>query len=341
VPRSEPGVVALALGVLIGGLIQLAVQLPVAVRLGWRLRWRWRHPGSRQIMTLLGPRMLGAAVYQLSVFIHTALASLAVVVGEGAVAALYFANRLVQLPLALFGTASAQASLPALSEQAAREDLDGFRSTVLAVIRMVGFVVIPASVGLIVLAAPIVQGLFERGAFDHRATVMTSQALICYSLGLMAYAAAKVLTGAFYALQDTRTPVRLAMESVTANVVLSLALMWPLQVSGLALAAAAANTWNALRLLRGLERRLRSPLLVPVAQPLARICAASLVMGAGCWTMWRAGLSALPAWAGLTAAIGSGMLLYAGACALFRVQELSTVLRWIGHLTFLQTSANE
>jgi putative peptidoglycan lipid II flippase len=341
VPRTQPPVLAVAIGVMIGGFIQLLVQLPVAVRLGFRWRWRWAHPGSAQVLKLLLPRMLGAAVYQLSILIHTALASLGAIVGEGAVAALYFANRLVQLPLALFGTASAQASLPSLSEQVARNDLAGFRSTLLAVTRMVGFVIIPASVGLIVLAGPIVRGLFERGAFDHRATLMTSQALICYSLGLMAYSMSKVLTGAFYALRDTWTPVRLALESVSANVVLSLALMWPLQVSGLALAAAAANTWNAWRLARSLEHRLQEPLVAPVLGALGRIAAASVVMGAGCGLLWRLGCSQLPAWMGLLAVIGAGFLLYAGSCALFKVQELSTVLRWAGTLSLLQPSVSE
>ncbi|MBI1992266.1 MAG: polysaccharide biosynthesis C-terminal domain-containing protein, partial [Candidatus Omnitrophica bacterium] len=339
-PRMTPGVVAVAISVMVGGVIQLALQLPTAYRLGFRWRWRWRHPGSSEILRLLGPRMVGSAVYQMSVIVDTVLASLGTIVGEGAVAALYFANRLVQLPLALFGTASAQASLPALAEQSAHQDLKGFQSTLLSVIRMVGFVILPSSVGLMVLAFPIVGGLFQRGAFDERSTVMTAQALVCYSLGLWAYAISKVVTGAFYALKDTWTPVRLAMESVAVNILLSLALMWPLHVSGLALAAAASNSLNAYRLIRRMERRLGAPLVAPLADPALRIVAASLCMGAGCWALWRFGAARAPAWLGLSAVIIAGLALYGMSCRLLRVQELATVSRWLGKLPLLQPFAN-
>ena len=332
VPRMSHGAVAVAISVLVGGVIQLAVQVPVAVRMGFRWRWRWRHPGSREILHLLGPRMVGSAVYETSVIVDTALASLGAIVGEGAVAALYFANRLLQLPLALFGTAAAQASLPTLSSLAAHEDYEGFRRTVLSVIRMIGFVTIPASIGLIVLAFPIVGGLFQRGAFDHRATVMTSQALICYATGLFAFAADNVVIGAFYALKDTRTPVRLAMQTLLANVLLSVALMWPLKVAGLALAAAMTNSLNAYRLTRRLEQRLGGSLLASIAGPLLRMTAASLVMGAGCFVLWRFGLAHAKAWVSLPILIGSGVVLYGVACRLLRVQELSTAVRWLSRL---------
>jgi putative peptidoglycan lipid II flippase len=259
------------------------------------------------------------------------------------VAALYFANRLVQLPLSLFGAASAQASLPALAEQAAHEDWEAFRSTLLSLIRMVGFVIIPSSVALIVLAFPLVRGLLERGAFDHEASVMTAQALMCYAVGLWSYSVSKVLTGAFYALRETRTPVVLAAEAVGVNLLLSLALMWPLKVSGLALAAAISSTFNVCRLLARLERRLGGrPLLRPLAGGSLRIIAAAGLMGAGCWTLWRfAGLGAAPAWLGLPCIIGIGVALYALSCTLVGVQELSTMLRWITRLPFLQRFASE
>lgn len=341
VPHVSPGVMGLAAAVLVGGVIQLAVQLPVAHRLGFRWRLRWTHAGSSRITALLGPRVVGSAVYQTSVLVHTALASLSAVVGEGAVAALYFANRLVQLPLALFGTASAQASLPSLSEQAAHNDLKGFHATLLSVIRMVGFVILPASLGLMVLAFPIVGGLFERGAFDHRATVMTAQALICYCPGLLAYSMSKVLTGAFYALHDTATPVRLAAEALVLNLLASLALMWPLHVAGLALAAAITNSANAYRLIRCLERRLAAPLLSPILGPLGRMLAASLVMAAGCQLIWTAGQFTVHPLIGLPVTILLGLPLYAGACAAFRVRELTTALQWLSRLPIPQLFGDE
>ena len=342
VPRAAgPGVVALAVSVMIGGVIQLAVQVPVALRLGFRWRWQWRHPGSRQVLRLLGPRMVGAAVYQGSVLADTALASLSRIVGEGAVAALYYANRLVQLPLALFGTASAQASLPSLAEQAARNDLAGFRGTLVSVLRMVGFVILPSSVALTVLAFPIVGGLFERGAFDHRATVMTARALICYSAGLLAYAVSKVLSGAFYALQDSRTPVTLAVEAFALNLMLNVALMWPLQVSGLALATSLSNAQNAFRLIRRMERRLDTPILQPVAGAWLRMLAASLVMGGCCWLLWQ-GLGAhLRPWIGLPLVVAAGIAGYAVACRAFGVQELTTIARWLSKIPGVQLFFSE
>lgn len=328
VPLTTPGILAVAIAVMIGGVIQLAIQLPVAARLGFRWRWRWRHPGVGEVLRLIGPRMVGSGAYQVNVLVHTALASLSGIVGTGAVVALYFANRLVQLPLALFGTASAQASLPSLSEQAAQHDLAGMRDTLLSMIRMIGFIMLPSMIGLMVLAFPIVGGLFERGAFDHGATLMTAQAVIYYAFGLLAYAVSRVLTGAFYALRDTRTPVKLAIEAVVVNVLFSLALMWPMQVGGLALASAIANILNAARLTRALERRLGAALLAPALGPLSRQAGAALLMGPGCWAVSRL-VGESPPWVGLPLMVLAGIACYIGSCVLFRVPELSTALRWL------------
>ncbi|MBI4341021.1 MAG: murein biosynthesis integral membrane protein MurJ [Candidatus Omnitrophica bacterium] len=341
VPRTSPGVVALAAAVVIGGVIQLVIQIPAAVRQGFVWRWRWRSAGTTTALRLLGPRIVGSAVYQANVMIDTILASLGSVVGDGAVAALYFANRLVQLPLALFGTASAQASLPALAEQSASGDLEAFARTLRSVLRMVAFVILPASAGLIVLAGPIVTGLFQRGAFDRHASQMTTIALSYYSLGLLAFSANKVLTGAFYALHDTRTPVRLAVEVVVMNVALCLALMWPMRIGGLALAAAVSNSVNAVRLARRMERRLKRPLLGPLRDPLLRMAAASLLMGAACWGLWRAaGFDASPL-PGLCVAIPASVGVYLAACWGLRIQELASARRWLSKLPPLSLFVNE
>jgi putative peptidoglycan lipid II flippase len=161
---------------------------------------------------------------------------------------------------------------------------------------------------------------------------MTAQALICYCPGLLAYSLSKVLTGAFYALHDTWTPVRLAVEALVLNLLASLVLMWPLQVGGLALAAAITNSANAYRLTRCLERRLAAPLLTPILGPLGRILAASLVMAAGCQIVWTAGQFASRPLLGLPVTIILGLVIYGGACAVLRVQELSTALQWLSRL---------
>ncbi|HEX9780690.1 MAG TPA: murein biosynthesis integral membrane protein MurJ [bacterium] len=327
--HGVPGSVALAVGILIGGVIQVLVQLPVAAKLGFRFRLRLRHPGTGDMLRLLGPRTVAAAVYQVNILVHTALASWEAAVGAGAVAALYFANRLVQLPLALFGTASAQASLPSLAEQAARGDWEGFRTTLLRVIRMAAFLIVPAAAALIALGGPIIRGLFERGAFDAHSTAMTVSALAWYAVGLPAYAVAKAMTGAYYAMHDTRTPLRLAAEAVGVNILLSLGLMWPMAIGGLALASSLANVLNAYRLSREMERRLRAPLLPGLAASMSRMAAAAALMAAGCWGLWSAaGFDAHP-WLGLAAVIPAGAGMYALGCRAAGVSELTSLLRWL------------
>lgn len=330
-PRVDPPVLGLAWAVLLGGGVQLAMLVPLAARAGFRWRWVWRDPGAQEMTRLLAPRLIGTAVYQASVLFDTILASLAIA-GPGAVAALYFANRLVQLPLALFATASAQASLPMLSERAAVKDLATFRATMLSVLRMVLFESLPAAVGLLVLAGPIIQVCFQRGAFDRYSTLMTAQVLGCFALGLLAYAANKVLTSAFYAMKDTRTPVRLAAQALGVNVVLACGFLWPLHAAGLALATALSNSLNSWRLMRALERRLGAPLLSELLPPLSRMGSAALLMGLACWSAWR-GLDgrAAPA-VGLSLVIGIGMLVYGAACRLLRVEEASSILRWLTRL---------
>jgi len=280
-------------------------------------------------MRLLGPRLVGAAVYHVSVLFDTILASLSILAGEGAVAALYFANRLVQLPLALFATASAQASLPTLSEQAAVKDLHTFRATVLSLLRIVACESLPAAVGLIVLAPPIVRACFERGAFDRHATVMTAQTVGFLAIGLVAYAASKVLSGAFYALHDTRTPVRLALHALLVNMALAVVFIWPLRVGGLALATALSSSLNAWRLLRNLEQRLDMPLVPTLVNPLLRMGLAALIMGIGCWAAWVAVGVRMAPLAGLLLVIVGGILIYGLSCRLLGVAELSTVLQWL------------
>jgi putative peptidoglycan lipid II flippase len=340
VPLASPGILAVAIGVMVGGVLQAAMQVPPAMLRGFRFRWRWTHPGASEVLRLLGPRFIGSAVYQLNVLIDTVLASWSAVAGQGAVAALYFANRLIQLPMGLFGVSSAQASLPSLAEQAAAKDRRGFHETMVSVIRMVGFIVLPSSVALIVLAFPIVSRLFERGAFDRHSTVMTAQVLAMAALGLWGISANKVLTGAFYAWRDTRTPVKLAFEAVLVNVLLSLALMWPLQVSGLALAASVTNTLNSYRLASRMERLLELPIIVPVAASLLRVALASGLMGVSCWTAWEWWCATLPSWIGLGVVVLLGMASYAAACWMLRVPELSTMVRWLGRAPWLKRFVN-
>lgn len=329
VPRAQPAVAGLAWAVMAGGVIQFAMQVPPALARGFRFRWVWRHEGSRDVMRLLAPRLVGTAVYQMSVLFDTILASLGSLAGEGAVAALYFANRLVQLPLALFATASAQASLPTLSERAAVKDLQAFRATVVVLLRVVAFESVPAAVGLTVLATPIVRVCFERGAFDRSATLMTARTLSLLAIGLLAYAAGKILSGAFYALHDTRTPVRLAIQALVINMALAVAFITPLGVGGLALATALSSSLNAWRLLTSLERRLGLPLAPSLISPVLRIGAAALIMGLVCWVVPLGWTTRMTPLAELLLVIVGGILVYGVGCRLLGVAEVSTVIRWL------------
>jgi putative peptidoglycan lipid II flippase len=155
---------------------------------------------------------------------------------------LYYADRIVEFPLGVFAIAISTAALPSLAKQAATEDLADFRETLGHALRLVFFITIPSMVGMIVLRVPIIQVFFQRGAFDALSTDMTAVALLFYSLGLWAFSANRVMVSAFYAFQDTRTPVKVAAVAMAANATFSLLLMGPLKHGGLALALSLAST---------------------------------------------------------------------------------------------------
>lgn len=257
-PAFPEPVFVLAGGVLAGGVLQLGAQLPWLWRLGWRPAQarQLAHPVVPQALRLLGPRAVGSCVYQVNLLVDTICASWETIVGSGAVAALYYANRLFQFPLAIAGTALAQASLPLLSSQALETSPARLKASVVSLLTLMLALAIPATVGLVVLGEPIVRTLFERGAFTVYSTGITARALVWYAVGLVAYMAAKILTNTCYALQDTRTPVRTAAAALGVNLALNLALMRPMGIGGLALATSVASGCNVWWLWRSLSRRL-------------------------------------------------------------------------------------
>ncbi len=211
------------------------------------------HPGLKRVGTLIPPVILGGAVYQINILVGTLLGSL---LAQGSVTYLYFADRLVQFPLGVFAIAAATAVLPSLSRQAAAGDLDTLKGTFAQALKLVFFITIPASVGLIILREPIVALLFQRGEFDAQATRLTAQALLYYSMGLWAFSAVRIVAATFFALQDTRTPVKMAGISIFANIILGIVLMKPLAHGGLALATSLASILNLGLLLGALRARL-------------------------------------------------------------------------------------
>jgi putative peptidoglycan lipid II flippase len=237
---SQP-IIGVAIGVLIGGVLQVLLQLPWLVQKGVSLMPSWmpQHPAVKRIGLLILPAIYGSAIYQLNQFIGTLLASF---LPQGSVSWLYYADRLVQFPLGVFAIAISTAALPSLSKQVAEKDMSEFRETLSHSVRLTLFITIPAMAGMIVLGKPIIQVFFQRGAFGPVSTVMTERALFYYTLGLWAFSVNRVLVSAFYAFQDTKTPVRIATMALLANVGFSLILMGPLKHGGLALATSLAST---------------------------------------------------------------------------------------------------
>ena len=309
-PLMERPIIGLVFGVLVGGFAQFFFQVPSLVRRGFvipagksysnpRLKlmdyphnflrnsivlWkRWtsilNHPGVKRIGLLMLPATLGLSVSQVNTFVDTICATL---LREGSVTALYYANRLMQLPLALFGTAIATVALPMMSRSVAATNMEELKDTLSLSLRMIMFTIIPASLGLIILGSPIISLLFERGRFTSQATQATSWALLFYSTGIVAYAGVKVVASAFYSMQDTRTPVRIASIAMVANIVLNLILMRILDVGGLAFATAIASFINLLILLYYLRKRIGRLGGKRVMFSLTKIILASLAMATAC-----------------------------------------------------------
>ena len=274
---SEP-VVGLAIGVLIGGVLQILLQIPWLIQKGLSLKpcWNPGHPAVKRIGLLMLPAIYGSAIYQVNQFIGTLLASF---LPQGSVSWLYYADRLMEFPLGVFAIAISTAVLPSLSAQATAENLPEFRETLGHSVRLTFFITIPAMAGLIALGQPVIRIFFERGAFDSVSTVMTTKALFCYALGLWAFSANRVLVSAFYAFQDTTTPVKIATVTLFANVGFSLLLMGPLKHAGLALATSLASSIQFFILVFCLTRMRGVLHLRPILNSVFKSLSASAVMG--------------------------------------------------------------
>ncbi len=216
-PYLEPPILSLAVGVLLGGLGQLMVQLPELAAAGVPLRpsTQLGHPGLQRIWRLLLPAVFGLATVQVTVFINTLLASL---LPAGSISYLYYADRVMEFPLGVFGIALASASLPAMARQGAAGDTHGLARTVNFAIRLGCYLALPATIGLVVLREPITRVLFERGRFGPAETVATAWALAWYAAGLVAFSGTRIVAQAFYAIGEPRTPVLVGVITVGVNV---------------------------------------------------------------------------------------------------------------------------
>ncbi|WP_421682477.1 murein biosynthesis integral membrane protein MurJ [Stutzerimonas urumqiensis] len=252
-PYFEEPIKALAWGVFIAGFAQLAFQMPYVARLGLlpRPRVKRHDEGVRRIMLLMVPALFAVSVSQINLLLDTVLASF---LQTGSVSWLYYADRLSELPLGAFGIAIGTVILPSLSRQHAGDDPRGFSSTLDWALRMVLLVGLPAAVALAVLAEPLITALFHYGAMSREAVIQSARALEAYALGVLAFMLIKVLAPGFFARQDLKTPVRIAVTCMVANMAFNLMLIWPLQHVGLALATSLSSMLNAFLLFWGLRR---------------------------------------------------------------------------------------
>lgn len=276
-PHFEVPMTGLALGVLLAGLLQWLWLWPSLLRLGiWQpLNWRARHEGVKRIAVLMVPALFGVSVSQINLLLDTVLASLLV---DGSVGWLYYSDRLSELPLGVIGIAIGTVLLPRLSSQASADDPQAFQRTLAWALCLVLTAGLPAMAALMVLAEPLLTVLFQYQAFTAYDVSRSAASLMAYAAGLPAFMLIKILAPAFFARQDTRTPVRIAIWAMSLNMVFNLILIWPLAHVGLALATAMSAWVNAGMLAWRLWREQRLP-AAPLWLPGAlRALVASLVM---------------------------------------------------------------
>jgi putative peptidoglycan lipid II flippase len=306
--------VALAWGVLVAGVVQLLFQLPFLMRLGLmpRPRMLWSDPGVRKILALMAPALFGVSVSQINLLLDTVLASL---LKTGSVTWLYYADRLTELPLGVFGIAIGTVILPSLSRHHAEQSPEHFSRMLDRALRLVLLIGFPAAVALTLLAEPLLATLFYYGEFAAGDVWMSSLALEAYATGLLAFMLIKVLAPGYFARQDTKTPVKIGIIAMVANMVFNLLLVWHLRHSGLALATAMSAWINAGLLWRGLHR---GGFYQP--QPgwgafALRLLLAGTAMGALVWWLaastqvwWQGDVWSRAGWAGLL--VGAGAASY-------------------------------
>lgn len=287
-PRlGDKAIYGLAFAWLVGGMVQFGAQLPVLAAKGMRFRFTpsLRDPQVKRVIRLTLPAILGMAVFQVNVVVDRFLA---ILLGEGPASALYFSNRIIEFPMGIFVIAVATAVLPVMSSQTAAGDMEGLRRSFSHSMRLVFFITIPASVGLIVLHRPIIRLIYQWKAFGVASTDMTASALMYYAIGLAAYAAVRITAQTFYALKDTLTPAKIGACAVAVNALLNLLLMYHLGAGGLALATSLAALFNASWLLYLLRRKTGPLGGRGMALSALKVGAIAVLMGCACYGLHRA-----------------------------------------------------
>jgi len=327
--RFDISISALAVGVLVGGVLQLLIQIPVLTRRGFRLQpsFAFSHPKVKRIVWLMLPGIVGVAIYQINVVVTRLLASF---LAEGSVSYLYYGQRLFEFPQGIFVVSLAQAVLPSMSRQVSLGDDEGFRESLHFALILIALITIPAAVGLVLCAEPIFSLFFMKGAFSFQDVRQTALALAAYAPGLFFVGVSRVVVPAFYAQQDTRTPVWVSFWTLLANLALGLVLMRFWAHVGLALALTLASCFNSLMLIWALRRKMGRLGLGAVASAVMRIIPATTVMGGAVWyllrfgvwqsvdqRLWNAGV--------LSGAVLAGLLVFCACCYLLSVPHADQV----------------
>ncbi len=301
-PQLDVPVFALAWGVLIAGIAQLLFQLPFLYREGLlpTPKWGWKHAGVQKILKLMIPAIFGSSVAQINILLDTFIASFLI---SGSVSWLYYSERLLWLPMGVFGVALATVVLPHLSEAHYKKGATNFGQTLQWAIKLSLLIAIPAATGLFLLAQPILSTLFQYGVFSADDALMAALSLMAYSLGLPAMILTKILANGFYARQDTRTPIRIGIQAMCLNMVLNIVFVVSMLKfdflaphAGLALASTVAAFYNAIMLALVLKKEAMLENLSSLGHILVKILIACATMAIAlalllpefnAWSDWR------------------------------------------------------
>lgn len=329
----EEKAMILSCAVVVSGAAQFLIQLFPLAGMGFRFRvvFDFFNPALQRIVWLVLPSVLGFAVVQVNILVDMTLGFM---LGDGANSALWYGNRMMQFPLGVFAIAMGTALLPTLSKHIALKNTEEAKKVFVFSLKMVMLVIVPASFGLIVLAYPIIQLLFERGSFTAQSTLRSANTMMYYCFGLFAYSGSKVVTSGFYSSQDTRTPVAVGVICMVLNIVFNLILMRPLKEGGLALATALSGTVQFFLLLYLYHKRF-IPLpfgsLIRFTFKVLFLSVFMSVVAIGCFNGLMAVLVLGPTMRlgiSLFAAIAAGSLSYLALGFILKVEELRSLFSW-------------
>lgn len=338
-PSGNARILVVSWSVIIAGAIQWLMQLPLLWRCGFRpkLSFNWHDERVRRVWQLMGAAAIGMGVTQINVLLDRLIAT---IIGPGSPSYLYYAERLIYFPLGIFGTALGTVLLPTFSTHMAQSRADLLRQTLNHSLRQLTFLALPAALGMLVLAKPIIQVIYERGGFAPHTADMTALALSFYAPGLVAFSLLKILIPVFYAQQDMKTPVRIGMACTCLGVVLKLILMWPLRHAGIALATVITASAEVVVLVVLIHRRFGSPGWGNIFNSFLKMFSAAVAMSIVACITNHYCHSALASYnlslqltriISLFAAIGLAVIAY-GACAfIFRCPEMAELWSALRH----------